>query len=340
MNSITLLRNNQKLFPLAWLSDDPVQAGVEARAQLSLWQPFVQQTDAMLWSGTIDFGHLYSFTPPSCFHQGPATWLTGCRIDETKDDAGNVTKPKGTPGILLPAWIRFDNFSFGGACYVPTEDGGLLGWGKDSGDVCEATFTNCHIDASRHDWGFYSWQGSATKRTINISDSEFPYCRIAIAFCASGHVNQYINAQRVRFVGNANGSQSQGASSGQDVDKGGVLAAILNRCGYTNVADCSFDSIGLTTNPKGSWCPRIAPITNWYFDKPGSVTEFTLARNRFQKTLGTAQVWYDDDIRENGKVTRVYDDALIAKVQAENQVRLAEAMGGTNQDGTLKVWKP
>lgn len=72
MNSLTLLRNGKKLFPLAWLSTDDIEAGHEARALIDLWRPLIQRTDAIAWNGIIDFGPHYVFKMPECGHTGPA----------------------------------------------------------------------------------------------------------------------------------------------------------------------------------------------------------------------------------------------------------------------------
>lgn len=309
MNSLTLLRNGVKVFPTALLSNDIIEAGREARQQFELWSPLIQRTDAMACTGTLDFGPHYSVKLPECNYYGeamsanPPRWLTHCMIDATVID-GVTTKPSSTPGILIGRYAKFEGMSFGGACWNKDEDGGLIGFSAPEDSTAE--FWNCDIDASGgHDWGIYSWANF--KRTLVIKGGTLKFCRLGVAMAASGAAaQQTVTLEGVKLIGDANGSTSYGESSGGDVNKGGVLTAVLNRSGSTVMRDCSVDAVGLAKPYNGKWgCPRIAALaTNQYYSGAGA-TSFTIERCRSKITPGTAQAWYDVDVRGSGKLSVV-----------------------------------
>jgi len=326
-----------------WLSSDPIEAGFEARKQFDLWRLWTAHTDVMECTGTIDFGPLQEVKPPECRYNGYGSgrWLTHCMIDATTVD-GTTTKPSGTPGICLGRYAHFENFSFGGDCWNRAEDGGLLGWsGADDFDA-EVTFVNCDIDASQGmDWGAcYSWENA--NRKVTIKGGTLRFCRFGVALAASGAAAQQTAIlDGVKLIGDANGSTSYGESSGGDVNTGGVLTAVLNRAGSTVMRDCTVEATGLTKPYNSKWgCPRIAALaTNQYYSGAGATT-FTVERCKSKIVPGISQAWYDVDVRGAGKLSVVEDAAAIAAAEAENAKRLAEARGGSGEDGSFKVWTP
>ena len=339
--SITVQRDGKNLYPPFALSIEPLQAGQETRACFELLKPVVLKTDTIIVAGAADFGSTHTFRALDCKYQSdsknPAKWITHCTIDAISVD-GMQTKPSSTPGITLGTYARFEGFSFGGACSNKDEDGGLIGFSAPEESYAE--FVDCNIDASQGmDWGVYSWSNHI--RALRIQGGTLRFCRLGVAMAASGAAaKQTVVLDGVKLIGDANGSTSYGESSGGDVDKGGVLTAVLNRSGSALLRDCDAEVIGLTKPYNGKWgCPRIAALaTNQYYSGAGA-TSFTLERNKVNITPGISQAWYDVDVRK-GKLSIVYDDAAIAAATKSGEKLVAEARGGSGPDGSVKVWVP
>lgn len=307
--SITVQRDGKNLKPTFTLSADPVEADQQFRVIIDGLRPEIKPTDTMVCAGTIDFGRYYVIKLPECNYvsdpRNPARWLTHTMIDATIVD-GVQTKPSSTPGICLGRYAKFTGFYFGGDCWNKDEDGGLIGWGAADTFDAEAEFVDCDLDFSKGmDWGFYNWTNA--KRVFRQKGGTMRPCRLGAAMAASGaKADQQVIMDGVAIYENANGSTSYGESSGGDVDKGGVLTAVLNRSGSTTIRDCSVEAIGLTKPYNGKWgCPRIAALaTNQYYSGAGATT-FTIERCRSKITPGTAQAWYDVDVRGSGKLSVV-----------------------------------
>lgn len=342
--SITLTRDGKPVYPPFALSADPIQAGQETRAVVDLLRPVTQKTDTLIVGGTADFGATHTFRTLDCRHasdpNNPAKWITHCTIDGITVD-GVQTKPSSTPGITFGTYARFENFSFGGQCSNKDEDGGLLGWGTAFTGDGEVELVNCNVDASGGmDWSVYSWANF--KRVVTMKGGTLKFCRLGVCLSASGAAaNQQITLDGVKLIGDANGSTSYGESSGGDVDKGGVLTAVLNRSGSVVMRDCTVDATGLTKPYNGKWgCPRIAALaTNQYYSSSGA-TSFTIERCTTKITPGTAQAWYDVDVRGSGKLSIAYNAEKVQAAEAAGAKLVAEAKGGSGEGGEFKVWKP
>ncbi len=342
--SVTLLRNSKPVKPPFALSADPVEAGEQFRVIIDGLRPEIKQTDTLVCAGTIDFGRYYVIKVPECNYvsdpKNPARWLTHCMIDATTVD-GKETKPSSTPGICLGRYAKFTGFYFGGDCWNKDEDGGLIGWGAADTFDAEATFVDSDLDFSRGmDWGFYNWTNA--KRVFRQVGGTMRPCRIGAAMAASGaKADQQVIMEGVAVYPNANGSTSYGESSGGDVNTGGVLTAVLNRGGSVIMRDCTVEAIGLTKPYNGKWgCPRIAALcTNQYYSGAGA-TSFSVERCKVNITPGISQAVYDIDVRGNGKLSVVYNEEQIKAAEVAGSKLVAEARGGSNQDGSLKVWSP
>jgi hypothetical protein len=329
--SLTLTRDGVNVHPPYILSNRPYLAGDQARTIIAGLYDEIEETDVILACGRINFGRKLQIDLPSCTwrsnsRSNPARWYTECMIDGTTIDG--ITKASATPGICLNTFNRFEGFYFGGTCWNIYEDGGLMGWKGSFETPGELELVNCEVDASRgHDWGIYSWEN--TTRSVTMTGGIGRYCRMFVALSASGGgAAQTIELDGVRLYGDANGSRSQGESSGPSPVTGGMLTAALNRAGTTTLTDCEVDSIGLTAlYDGGAWgCPRIAALgTNIYYTTAGATT-WTFTRCISRITPNTSTAYYDLDIGyATGTWTINYDDDAIA-----------DARGGTNADGTLK----
>jgi hypothetical protein len=364
--------------------DDPIEAAAVIRARIKTVRDQIRSTDVLLCKGEADFGKYYAFYLPSCIYRGDGTahWITRCKIDGTKDSAGNPTKALATPGFVLPAYSRFENFKLSGKCAYPAQDGAVTGWASDAEFDGLVEFIDCEVDAhAGADWGaVYTWENKKWKRRIVVKGTSkagepktsiIRYCRLGIAAAGSGNPLQFIEVSNTAFIGDANGSKSWGATSRGDRSpkvmdgevNGGVLAAVLNRAGETILRDCTFTAKGLEKQYyRNDWKPgvylrvgvyRIANFgTDQYSDNPGKTT-WTMERCKsLGITPGVATVWNDIDLRgtnavETLKLVGVADTAGAAQQNGAKAVADANAkfppdlrakLGGSNEDGTIKVW--
>lgn len=308
---ITWMRNNVVLrnFGTTTPLNDEVR-GTRVRNTLLYLAPLVLQTDTLICRNRTDFGKDYVTQLPVCNYKGDATteWIGRCTIDNT------ATKPYSSPSFLLGSYAKFVDFKFTGNCWNKQEDGGLIGWGPD-GQAGDVYFENCSIDGREGmDWLIYSW-ASNFPRTITISNCTIKYCRIAVAFAGSGNsANQIATITNSKFYGDANGSQSYGATSLENPVTGGVLTGVLNRAGSTTIENSRFEAVGLLeqydNRPTVGWgCPRVASIfTNQYYSGSGQTS--TVIKNCTSKvTPNIAAVWNDVDVRSPGVVT-VFNDPI------------------------------
>lgn len=322
----------------ALLSDDPETAGGEIRTFLSTNEGDILSTDTILMSGTADFGDTFTLLLPPAIYRGstaaegydPARWLTHTIIDgivgggdpEDIINQADWDKKSSTAGFTFTSYVRFENFYLGGNCSNIYEDGGLLGWNRDYTGAGIAEFHNCEIDASEGmDWAIYSWENNATTRRVVITDSIIRFCRFGVALGGYGSCWQSAELTRVSGIGDANGSRSQGDSSGPGDppdDVGGVLTMVYNRGSsassgdgpYIKMTDCTSTCTGLDElYDNGAWgCPRIAALcTNAYdFGLSGGTykTNHTtlLIRCNYSITPGVSEEVYDIDIRERSGV--------------------------------------
>lgn len=340
--SITFQRDGQNVCPPFALSADPVQAGQEIRQVFDLVRD--KRPDTVIAAGTADFGwtHTLDLLPKCKYvsdHKNPARWLTHCKIDFTVVD-GVRTKESSTCGFSVREFARFENFTLGGDCWDKNEDGGLIGFHPDHSGPGVLEFKDCDIDGSQGmDWTAYSWKNAP--RTVAIQGGTLRFCRFGVALAASGAAaQQTVILDGVRLLGDANGSKSIGESSSGNVETGGVLTAVLNRAGAATVRDCVGEFVGLKEPYNAKWgCPRIAALaTNNYYSSSGA-TSFTLERNRVNIVPGISQAWYDADVRGSGKLSIVYNDQAIEAAESAGNKLVAEAKGGSNADGSFKVWK-
>lgn len=269
----------------ALLSDDPETAGDEIRTFLDDNEASILATDTIWMVGEADFGALYSINLPPAIYRGataaeiaegydPARWLTQTPVDTRPTKAGDQC------GICFTSYVRFENFYLGGVCAEIYEDGGLLSFWKDYTGVGVAEFYNCEIDASGGmDWGIYStWTNENGDRRFVLVDCLLKFCRFGVVMGGYGDGWMSIEMTRVTGIGDANGSRSQGTSSGRGLatyDAGSVLTLAYNRGSsstsgpghYIRMVDCSSTCTGLTAFYDGGvWgCPRIAALaTNAY----------------------------------------------------------------------------
>lgn len=353
MSTITFERN-KKIEHRFWQPDDPEGAAEQTRRDLSLVGPALKRSDALIVDGSADFGGYFTFPLPPCIYRSgtdrQARWYTHCQIDPVK--VGDVlTKPGATPGFTLREYARFENFYIGGACSNPKEDGGLIGWESTFELPAEVEFINCEVDASfGMDWGIYSWEN--VFRKVTMRGGVLRFCRLGVALAASGAgANQQILLDGVKLIGDANGSCSvDGATSEQRTqdgegksianDRHAVLSPVLNRLGDTIMRDCESEVHGLVKQYSEYWgCPRIAALCTNRYDAAAGATSFRLERCRTKIIPGVAREWNDYDIRHNGKLAIVYDDAAVEKVKTDCASRVAAARGGSGEGGELKGWK-
>ncbi len=339
--SITVQRDGQNICPPFALSADPVEAGQEIRQVFDLVRD--KRPDTVIAAGTADFGHTHTVDLPNARYvsdpKNPARWLTHCKIDFTVVD-GVRTKESSTCGFSVREFARFENFHLGGDCWDVNEDGGLIGFHPEHTGPGVLQFKGCDIDGSHADWCIYGWRNAP--RTVTIEGGTLRFCRFGVALAASGAgAQQTVILDGVRLLGDANGSKSIGESSGGNVESGGVLTAVLNRLGTTTLRDCRGDFVGLKEPYNSKWgCPRIAALaTNNYYSSSGA-TSFVLERNRVNIVPGISQAWYDADVRGSGKLSIVYNDQAIQAAESAGAKLVAEARGGSGENGELKVWKP
>jgi hypothetical protein len=255
----------------------------------------VQAGDTVRLKGYFILGEKYPLQLPNItlcgFGSYATTVHTACRIDKTD------YKPLGTPGILLATNNRFEDIELIGECHDPNEDGGLVGWNTPGKAFVE--FLRCRLNGkNRNDWLIYSWiQGP---KTLIFTQCDLFFARQGIAMCGSSDITHDVTVNDCRFYGDANGSKSMGASSLNDIDKGGVLAGIVLRGGSLTVNGAEFWLVGLTApyDPTGKWgCPRMAAITDHYYT-PGRIdSKFVLKNIRFHATPNTTTVVEVFDIR-------------------------------------------
>lgn len=330
--SITWTRGDRTLavFPTPGSAE---AAGEVIRVALDVIHTYVRIDDVLRCDGEADFGYEHALYLPECCYAG-GQWLTRCKVD-AQTVGGVVTKPGATPGFVVGAYASFDEFAISGDCVNKGEDGGLIGWSGNGRQDGVLEFNRCVVDASRGmDWAVYA--GSNSKRTIRFLDSEMRYCRQGISAYASGAIaHQTVEVSGSKFIGDASGSTSFGETSRNDVDTGGVLAAIVNRSGNTWVRDSAFTAKGLKQEydtrklppdrERDRWTvPRIACIgTNRYFGNAGTTT-WTIEGN-VTSTIdpGTAKEWYDLDLRGTA---------------GTSGLSIVPQRVGSAEDGSFKRW--
>ncbi len=264
------------------------------------------------------------------------------------DRIGPVEKPQkiAGPALLFPdnGAIRIAGLYLECKPDNIREDGALGGWTNLTGDALFIPGTavviieDCEVKA--HDWGLvYDWQ-LRSNRTVILRRVNGVAARMFIALMHSASTYRLVmEGCDIGIDGNL--SQSYSETSASDPVSGGVLSPIVMRAGSGTATGCTFWVKGMTPAAgfPAKWVPtRIAAIATDHFNSKSNPAVRFAVNNFKVKSVepGAAKVISDLDFR--------FGSATSDNVEREDKAKqagdklLAEARGGSGEDGTVKVW--